>query len=92
MTTFSGVISGDGGLTKEGSGTLELSGENSYSGSSVKGGTLQVASSGAQSSATMLLDGRTLRLSVTPSTKVATFRLVRWWRDQCGFRAISHRG
>ncbi|MFZ5780337.1 MAG: autotransporter domain-containing protein [Pseudomonadota bacterium] len=34
-TTFSGVISGSGGLSKIGSGTLTLSGANSYSGGTV---------------------------------------------------------
>ncbi|GGC14127.1 hypothetical protein GCM10007205_23700 [Oxalicibacterium flavum] len=41
-TTFSGIISGTGGLNKQGSGTLTLSGANTYSGSTtVSGGTLQ---------------------------------------------------
>ncbi|MBN1851720.1 MAG: autotransporter-associated beta strand repeat-containing protein [Pirellulales bacterium] len=43
-TTFSGTISGPGGLTKIGSGTQVLSGANVYSGgTSVTSGTLQVA-------------------------------------------------
>ena len=41
-TTFSGVIGGDGGLTKEGSGTLELSSKNTHIGATGNAGTLLV--------------------------------------------------
>ena len=42
-TTFSGAISGSGGLTKAGSGTLILSGSNGYTGvTNINGGTLEV--------------------------------------------------
>jgi autotransporter-associated beta strand protein len=41
-TTFAGIISGTGGLTKQGTGTLTLSGANAYSGTTtVNAGTLQ---------------------------------------------------
>jgi autotransporter-associated beta strand protein len=34
-TTFSGIISGSGGLTKEGTGTMTLTGSNSYAGNTL---------------------------------------------------------
>jgi autotransporter-associated beta strand protein len=45
-TTFSGIIKGTGGLTKEGSGTFTLTGDNPYAGPTVvNGGVLQVTGS-----------------------------------------------
>jgi outer membrane autotransporter protein len=53
-TTFSGTMSGTGGLTKIGSGTLTLSGSSSYSGATaVNAGTLTVNGSIANSVVTV---------------------------------------
>ena len=49
--TFAGAISGDGGLAKAGSGTLSLTGSNTYAGSTaITGGTLSLGSGGTSGS------------------------------------------
>jgi len=60
--TISGNISGPGGLTKNGSGTLVLSGSNSYSAPTViNAGTLNATSAGALgNNATVQINGGTL--------------------------------
>ncbi len=46
-TTFGGVINGDGGFTKQGSGTLVFTGNNAYTGvTTVSAGTLQLGNGG----------------------------------------------
>jgi autotransporter-associated beta strand protein len=55
-TTFSGTISGTGGLTKIGAGTFVLTGTNTYSGATaVNGGRLTV--NGAIPNSTLTVDG-----------------------------------
>ena len=65
-TTFSGVISGTGGMIKAGTGSLTLSGTNTYSGvTTVSAGTLVAANTsalGATSSGTTVTAGATLNV------------------------------
>ena len=60
--TVSQALTGGGGLTKLGAGTLILSGINSYSGgTTVNQGVLQVQTTASLGSGTVTLDGGTLR-------------------------------
>ena len=62
--TLSGPLSGSGGLTKAGSGTLVFSGEVNYLGNTtVKAGTLQLSLSGSSPSAFYLSNGASLDLT-----------------------------
>ncbi|WP_156967597.1 putative Ig domain-containing protein [Comamonas granuli] len=70
-TEFSGEISGSGGLHKTGSGTLTLSGSNSYAGfTTLEGGTLRIASDGNLGQDTVVFSGGGGTLAVTGATTI----------------------
>jgi hypothetical protein len=67
----SGVISGQGGITKQGATTLTLSGNNTFTGTtSVEEGRLVVAQGGSLASTTTTVTGSTLTVNGTVSGAV----------------------
>uniref|UniRef100_UPI001F457968 Ig-like domain-containing protein n=1 Tax=Pseudomonas tohonis TaxID=2725477 RepID=UPI001F457968 len=69
-TSVSGAVSGTGSLVKQGSGTLTLSGSNSYGGTTtVSGGTLSIAGDGNLGSGAVNLASGTV-LDVTGATTI----------------------
>ena len=62
-TTFSGPISGSGGLTKTGAGTLTLTGANTYAGgTTINAGTLAVGGSLSDASSIAIGNGAVYQL------------------------------
>ncbi len=86
-TTFAGIMSGSGGLVKQGAGTFSITGNNTFTGSTnVKAGTLSVTGALAgpvnvQSGATLIGTGSVGSLTVasggtvSPGTSIGTLKV-----------------
>jgi len=69
--TLSGTLSGTGGLTKAGSGMLELSGANSYAGATtVNAGTLRLDMAGSRLGVLRVANGAVLNLNFSGTNTV----------------------
>ncbi len=76
-TTFAGTIGGtvNGGLTKQGSGTLILSGTNSYGGiTTITDGTLALSGTGSLASSRVDLTGSGVVFDISATTGGATIK------------------
>ena len=86
---LSGVLTGPGGLTKIGQGSLTLAGMNSYAGpTQVTGGTLRIGPSGSIAAASAITVSNSSTLAVTASTNLPRQRDHR----QPGQHLRHHRG
>jgi outer membrane autotransporter protein len=84
-TTFSGTISGSGGLTKIGPGTLTLSGTSTYSGPTmIAGGLVNFNSASNFGTGPILLNGGGLQWAVGTSTDISS-RLAAFGADGATF-------
>jgi autotransporter-associated beta strand protein len=77
-TTYSGILSGTGAsLTKNGSGTLTLTGNNSYSGTTTgNAGTLEISTGGAISGGALFGQGYLVDGGTVTSTGASSFNAV----------------
>lgn len=74
--TFSGTLSGQGALAKIGSGTISLSGSNTYTGGTIiSGGAVNFSSAGSVGSGTVSLSSGTLRWAAGNTTDISA-RLI----------------
>ncbi|EGL54906.1 outermembrane transporter [Methylophaga aminisulfidivorans MP] len=65
-TTYSGVLSGNGALIKQGTGTTTLSGTNTYTGgTTINDGTIRIGAADNLGSGALTLDGGTLQTTAS---------------------------